>query len=617
MPVVDSTLMLAGTFGNVSLDDLFTVVSLSRQTVEIVLDDDPDGRRGIVLQAGRVLDATAPPDVGREAFHRLYRAPGRAFEVWKRPRRDTMPIGSLSELVAESQRAIAPGESPDARILAGSLSDYRISDVLDVLAITRQRVELTTRRADGSSTKMVLKAERLVMCEDTRGALSGSQAFFAVYADPGESFEVTRVADGETSPKALALVSTLVQQARFRRPTVSAREVILEGTFAATPLADVLASLTLSRLPLEMVLSGDHGVRGTILLKSGQVLLAEVLEGGLSGRDAFFHLIDAPGERFVVARRPGAADFPVGKPCGVLRELLLAAKAPSRTTTAPHASLKKARPPEVRRPVPKPKPRPKRPRSAPVVPIVGRSPRVRIPEVPANDVVLDGTFETFSVDEVLCVAAISRQYICVTTTRGATPVARLVVKSGQVLAVSHGTERDPVRAIGLLLDAPGDRFRVQRMPRQTGRSIGALVSLRRAAEQARESDAASPLRLVKVEVETEDEDPSTMGASPETMGVETPGRKALSREAEPIGTPSAENPPGTQGTSSDITAAVVTQTAPLLQALDASIRALATTLADTRAPPVTINVPGQAVLWALAVGQTLIAAALATALLSN
>ena len=63
-------LLMEGTFESFSIDEVLDVVGLSRQTMEVVLED--ESRRGnIVVKAGQVLSANAPPDHGRGAFHAL------------------------------------------------------------------------------------------------------------------------------------------------------------------------------------------------------------------------------------------------------------------------------------------------------------------------------------------------------------------------------------------------------------------------------------------------------------------------------------------------------------------------------------------------------------------
>ena len=99
-------LLMEGTFESFSIDEVLDVVGLSRQTMEVVLED--ESRRGnIVVKAGQVLSANAPPDHGRGAFHALYQQPGQSFTVW---RRSEAPGGNDGQIRNRS-RAELPGRA--------------------------------------------------------------------------------------------------------------------------------------------------------------------------------------------------------------------------------------------------------------------------------------------------------------------------------------------------------------------------------------------------------------------------------------------------------------------------------------------------------------------------
>ncbi len=537
------TLLLKGSFDSFSIDDVLDVVGMSRQTMKVVLSD--DGRGGeFLVKAGRVIHAEAPPDRGRRAFVNIYREPGQGFAVWQHVEAIGEPIGMLADLIEEAkaleEAPAAPSRTP---MLAGSFADHRLDEVLDVLNMTRQLVEFKVRREDDSLVIMLLKSGQVLACEDLRNSTQGLPAFKSLFKDQGQSFEVIRLDSRQQDelPPRIGSLSALVQEARKSDDQDGKKRpgVLFQGAFKNFPLSDVLEALSVTRLTVEMVFHDADGTRGTFVLKAGQVLAAQALRTGASGKEAFIELMNEPGESFIVVRRPG---IPAGEPIGRLRELLsetraskkkrkktLAPTSPSSAATSgtrrittlrpapppvPRASrTKKTTPPPstgrtrmptqrsnrgpaIPPPVPttaaKPKPKPK-PTPAPVA----KQPVATIPRKSQSsvEIVLDGTFTTFSIEDVLEVLGLSRQFVALGTLRNGAPLARVVVKSGRLLMASYGSTKEPAKALRMLLDDPGTEFRVRRLPRYADSDLGSFAEM--VLEAKRLKDESTVIHLPK------------------------------------------------------------------------------------------------------------------------
>lgn len=100
--------------------------------------------------------------------------------------------------------------------------------------------------------------------------------------------------------------------------------VVLEGSLEQAPLCEVLDVIGMSRQVMELVLSDDAGVVGTIVVASGEVVEARVAASGAAGRGAFGALFASPGTRFTVLRR--SREVP-GLTLGAVDELVAEAKA--------------------------------------------------------------------------------------------------------------------------------------------------------------------------------------------------------------------------------------------------------------------------------------------------
>ncbi|MCA9706508.1 MAG: DUF4388 domain-containing protein [Myxococcales bacterium] len=541
------TLLLKGSFDSFSIDDVLDVVGLSRQTMKVVLNDDGSGGGGeFLVKAGRVIHAEAPPDRGRRAFVNIYREPGSNFAVWQHVEATGEPIGMLADLIEEAKALeTAPALPSRTPMLSGSFSDHRLDEVLDVLNMTRQLVEFKIRRDDESSVIMLIKAGQVLACEDLRDSSNGLPAFRSLFKDPGQTFEVVRLDARQHGdlPPSVGSLSALVQEARKTEDQDAKKRpgVLFQGAFKNFPLSDVLEALSVTRLTVEMVFHDGDGTRGTFVLKAGQVLAAQSLRTGASHAEAFHELMQTPGESFVVVRRPGT---PSGEPIGRLRDLLSEKRSTKSTPTPPPTpavppvpestsstqritNLRPARsvptpaprtkappavvppdrtrrptaqstrgpaiPPPVPTTTPKPGLKPKPVAAAPksVTPLPRKS--AAAAQQSGVEIVLDGTFDAFSIDDVLAVLGLSRQYIALATLRNGAPLARIVVKAGRLLMASYGSTKEPIKALQMLLAEPGTEFRVRRLPRYSDTDLGSFADMLEEAKRAK--DASTVIHL--------------------------------------------------------------------------------------------------------------------------
>lgn len=547
-----SQLMMEGTFESFSIDEVLDVVGLSRQTMEVVLED--GSRRGnIVVKAGQVLSANAPPDRGRGAFHSLYQQPGQSFTVWRRLEAPGDSIGTLAELIEESRKAPptthrGSSRSKRAPLLEGTFDDHSLDEVLDVLSMSRQLMQLAIRRADDSTAALVVKAGHVLGGVDHRSGMSGQQAFDALVADPGERFEVVRLKAPPALPASIGTLAELLEAARAANPDAAGDtrpDVMLEGSFSEFSLSEVLDVIAISRQTTEIVFRGRDTTRGAMVVKAGRVLSAQVLRSGASGVAAVHQLISDPGDRFVVLRR---TNLRATEPVGSLAELYQQALSEGPATRAeprkaPAAPVRKSvKPPPV--PTTRPKPPPLRPPAVAKPPALSskapKVPRIEPPKAKAppkaapppkaaepepqtvqaeesatqhdiGELVLDGPFSSFSIDEVLDVMALSRQAMALHTFQGEQRLAEVVIKAGEVLRVIHGDREPGLPSLTALLSEPGDTFRVLRLPhRPPAPSLGRLPELVAKAQGPVADDWPTAHRVSQAGTPTIQGDPSML-----------------------------------------------------------------------------------------------------------
>jgi len=237
-------------------------------------------------------------------------------------------IGGVPESVLEP---LAPGgqdEVPELAdsvvILRGNVSDIGFEEILEVLELNPQRLLVSFLRGGKEVGTVDMRSQEVLGA--SAAGLSGREAFEQLYADPGETFEVRGAGDA-TAPAALGTVDGMLaaaQAASGASPIQqamphSARALFMEGRLTDFPLELLIASLHLSRQPIELELCRDAEVLHRVLVKAGQVLSAMSASGD-DGAVTLAAIREDPGSEFVVYRHRELAN---GVPLAPLQMLLL------------------------------------------------------------------------------------------------------------------------------------------------------------------------------------------------------------------------------------------------------------------------------------------------------
>ena len=226
-------------------------------------------------------------------------------------------------MVPEGQDEVS-GRGRSAVMLRGNVSDIGFAEILEVLELNPQRLLVSFLRA-GEEVGTVDMMSQEVLGAAAAG-LSGREAFEQLDADPGETFEVRSAGDA-TASVALGTVAQMLAAARAAReaspiqqvPPHSKRALFMEGQLAVVPMEPLIASLNLSRQPIELEFRRDEEVLHRVVVKAGQILSATSASGE-DGVAALAAIREDPGNEFVVYRRRELAS---GVPLAPLRMLLL------------------------------------------------------------------------------------------------------------------------------------------------------------------------------------------------------------------------------------------------------------------------------------------------------
>jgi len=418
----DRSLVIDGSFESFSKVEVFEVVGLSRQCMEVIFDDADESAPGKVLvKAGRVLEAEKPPDEGgKPAFFELFHCQSERFRVYSVSNAPIgEPIGTLADLIRE---ACAMDETSDILVMEGLFADFSIDEVLDVLALSRSTMEVRFLRDD--ATAGVLRCKAGMVLQAHADDQTGRDAFLALFVDPGTRFLVHRVTDDE-APERLGSVHELVTLGRQRRAASTEAKSpqvaqVMEGAFSEVSIDEVLQVISLSRQVLEVVLSDDAGTVGTIVVKSGQLMDAVAIRQSLEGVAAFSWLVAHPGTAYSVLRRTGVK--PDQAPLGHLATLTREAAAETGAGDEPEP----ASPAEI-----------------------------------GDEVVVAGSFADFSMDELLDVLALSRQALTLNLSKSDAPRGHIRVKAGHVLSC-RAKDLEGLPAFVQLYGSPGTQFEVRR-----------------------------------------------------------------------------------------------------------------------------------------------------------
>ncbi|MDE0059298.1 MAG: hypothetical protein OXI22_23325 [Defluviicoccus sp.] len=230
----------------------------------------------------------------------------------------------VPQLTAPERQHEVPELGGSVVILRGNLSDIGFEEILEVLELDPRRLLVSFLRGGEEVGTVDMMSQRVLGASAV--GLSGREAFEQLYADPGETFEVRSARDA-TASAALGTVDEMLVAARAANRAApiqqatphSERALFMEGRLTDFPLEVLIASLNLSRQPIELELCRDEVVLHRVLAKAGQVLSAMSASGN-DGAATLAAIREDPGSEFVVYRRRELAN---GVPLAPLRRLLL------------------------------------------------------------------------------------------------------------------------------------------------------------------------------------------------------------------------------------------------------------------------------------------------------
>lgn len=420
----DKSLVMNGSFENFSKEEVFDVVGLTRQCVEVVFDGESVSDTGkILVKAGCVLEATRPPDQGgKSAFVSLYTDSAAGFRVYTRPLPDEVkPLGTLADLIREARRV---AQHAGQAVMGGLLDDFSVEEVLDVISLSRSMMEVQFVRSDDLVGTLRCKAGLVLSA--SIGERSGLDAFIDIFCHPGRSFLVVRVPETDELTEPLGTLREFVSQGRKRKSSESQSKQppeasVMEGPLSETSLDEVLQVISLSRQLLEVVLSDESGTVGAIVVKAGHLLDAQAVRVQYDGAQALLWLHRNPGTYFTVLHRPrGSRDY---TSLGPIAELLR--QAASETTR--------------------------------------RLPKVADSSTGTQPVVMEGSLEDFALAEVFEVLSLSRQRLRLILLSEENKLGQVTLKAGRVMSARVSGAKG-IEAFRSLVQLPAQRFVVRRLP---------------------------------------------------------------------------------------------------------------------------------------------------------
>ena len=465
----DGDILLEGDFESFSFDDVLDVVSISRQALEVRLNRDAASGR-LLVKSGQVIEADDPPTfTGKGAFVGLYQEPGTDFVVSRTGEAKGKPIGSLAELIAVARELKdITSSSSHQSLLEGSFDSYSLVEVLTVLGVSRQHLVVTLFREAGPVV-LSLKAGKLLSCRDLASREEGLEVFRSVRQDPGHLF-IAQVSRGAWTKASLGNVFELLAEP-VEEPEPERQDELLSGDFSDFSVSDVFSALSISRQVVELVFRRDGRPVGAVLLRTGRVLSAEIVDSEVRGLDAFVQLYRNPPEAFSAYRRVSQAV--AGEPLGLVSEWMQLAEAPDEALDE--------------------------------TPVVAAE---------RERAILEGNVSEWPLTDVLQVMSITRQQMKLTVMQGSAVFGSLTMKSGMVLHVACG-EATGAEALSALRAHTSGSFRVveQRGVQAPAQPVGSLQAL------LSEPPAQPP--------KTEAKAPS---AAPPVAAPKAPAKKASKRE---------------------------------------------------------------------------------------
>lgn len=242
-----------------------------------------------------------------------------------------------------------------ALVMQGSLDgDRSLDELLAVVGISRQWMEVVLTEGDAPAGRILCKAGRVVAvhAEPDR---EGLDALARLRSARGREFAVYQRSAPEGVGEPLGRIEHLVAVAAPPDPTgdrTPIRELVLAGSFADSPLRDVLTAVALSRQHVVLLLRARGRTRGSVAIKAGRIVDAE--HAGRRGVEALRALVDDPGDGFVVYRVPPGT--PVPEPLGRVQDLVVPSAPPEATIDLPPFAYDEAPTRIVELPEPEPAP---------------------------------------------------------------------------------------------------------------------------------------------------------------------------------------------------------------------------------------------------------------------
>ena len=227
-------------------------------------------------------------------------------------------------------------EAADEVTLRGTLEGIRFEELLEVLQLNPGPMHILFGRDGNAVGTLDLMSGQVG--KTTAGSLHGRAAFARLWADPGETFEV-QGAEGVEPADVLGSLSELLVEARESgtAPSVeqgapqSERSLFMEGRLADFSFELLIASLHLSRQPIELELHDDGDLLHRVQLKSGRIVSAESAGAG-GGNRALAAIRENPGTGFSVYRRRELDDETTIAPLKALISEAEPAPVPDRRT---------------------------------------------------------------------------------------------------------------------------------------------------------------------------------------------------------------------------------------------------------------------------------------------
>lgn len=229
-PEAGKKTLVSGELAQFPLPDLFSVISMTRQWVVLELFDRHGLRGSLSVKGGMLLSVQHVKGAsGLLALRTLLEDPGERFvasqQTGSLPASE--PLGPLAEMLQQATARPAPAE----RVLVeGDLLEFGLDDVFSVISISRHCLRLELTPAQGSQTKIWIKASQVLGAE--RGLESDPvQVLAGLLADPHGSFVVVQ----QPPPEQIASLGSLGELLREAKDLLDQGLTIVNLSQARAP----------------------------------------------------------------------------------------------------------------------------------------------------------------------------------------------------------------------------------------------------------------------------------------------------------------------------------------------------------------------------------------------